>query len=182
MAIAGLKKGLVSKKIEKRHTISVLVENRFGVLARVAGLFSGRGFNIESLTVAETLDPSLSRMTIVTSGDEQLMEQLAKQLNKLIDVIKVVDLSEEDHVDREMVLIKVSADPSQRAEILRMTDIFRGRVVDVGAKTYTVEATGDEGKIKAFIELMKPLGIKEIVRTGKIAISRGSKTLNSEQR
>lgn len=180
--MAGLSKGAKDQDTEKKHTISVLVENKFGVLARVAGLFSGRGFNIESLNVAETLNPSLSRMTIVTSGDEQTIEHITKQLNKLIDVIKVVDLSEEDHVDREMILVKVSAEASQRAEILRIADIFRGRVVDVGTKTYTVEVTGDEEKVEAFIELMRPLGIKEIARTGKISISRESKTLSSEQK
>ena len=160
-----------------RHTISVLVENKFGVLARIAGLFSGRGFNIESLCVAESVDPKVSRMTIVTRGDDRIIEQITKQLNKLVDVIKVVDLTEEKFVDREIVLIKVNAEPSVRAEILRITDIFRGKIVDVSSKTYTVEVTGDEGKIVAIIEMLKPLGIKEIVRTGRIAMSRGTKSL-----
>ncbi|MBI5183026.1 MAG: acetolactate synthase small subunit [Nitrospinae bacterium] len=160
-----------------RHTISVLVENEFGVLARIAGLFSGRGFNIESLCVAESIDPSISRMTIVTRGDDRIIEQITKQLNKLVDVIKVVDLTEEKFVDREMVLIKVNAEPSVREEILRITDIFRGKIVDVSPKTYTVEVTGDEDKIVAIIELLKPLGIKEIARTGRIAMSRGTKLL-----
>lgn len=162
-----------------RHTISVLVENKFGVLARVASLFSGRGFNIESLTVAETLDPTISRMTIVTSGDDRIIEQIIKQLRKLIDVIKVVDLEEYEYIDRELALIKVTAEGAGRAEILRMIEIFRGKVVDVTPETYTVEITGDESKIKAFIELLKPFGIREIVRTGKVAITRGAQPLKS---
>jgi acetolactate synthase-1/3 small subunit len=161
------------------YTIGVLVENRFGVLARIAGLFSGRGYNIDSLSVAETLDPTVSRMTIVTRGNEQVIEQIMKQLNKLIDVIRVIDLSEEKYVDRELVLIKVNAKSSMRAELLRITDIFRGNIVDVSSDTYTIEVTGDEDKIQAIIDLMSPMGIKEIVKTGKIAISRGSKVLNT---
>ncbi|RMG01529.1 MAG: acetolactate synthase small subunit [Nitrospirae bacterium] len=155
-----------------RHTISVLVENRFGVLSRVAGLFSGRGYNIESLSVGETIDPQISLMTIVTTGDDQVIEQITKQLNKLIDVIKVVDLTEVDHVEREMVLIKVAPKQQDKAEVLRLTEIFRGRVVDSSPTTYTVEITGDEKKIAAFVELMKSFGIKEFVRTGTIAIAR----------
>ena len=158
-----------------RHVITLLVENEFGVLARVAGLFSGRGFNIESLCVAETLDPSTSTMTIVTRGDDQIIEQVIKQLNKLISVIKVVDLIEKDFVEREMVLVKVSATAGTREEILRVVDIFRAKVIDVGAKTYTVEITGDEKKINAILALLKPLGIKEMVRTGRVAMIRGSK-------
>ncbi len=161
-----------------RHIITLLVENEFGVLARIAGLFSGRGFNIESLCVAETLDPTVSTMTIVTRGDDQIIEQVIKQLNKLIPVIKVVDLIEKDYVEREMVLIKVSATPQTREEILRIVDIFRGKVIDVGAKTYTIEITGDEKKINAILTLLKPLGIKEIVRTGQIAMIRGSKVIS----
>ncbi len=157
-----------------KHTLSVLVENEFGVLSRVASLFSARGFNIESLCVAETLDPSLSLMTIVTRGDEMVMEQITKQLNKLINVIKVTDLSERKFVDRELVMIKMKATKTNRAEILRISDIFRGKVVDVSHKTLTIEVTGDEGKIKAMIELLKPLGIKEVARTGKIAMLRGA--------
>ncbi len=160
-----------------RHTISVLVENEFGVLSRVAGLFSGRGFNIESLCVAETIDPGTSRMTIVTSGNEQILEQIKKQLNKLINVIKVVDHHSGEYVERELVLIKVTAETETRAEILRIVDIFRGRVVDVTPRTYTIEITGDEGKINAIIEMLRPLGIKEIARTGRIAMGRGSKVL-----
>ena len=155
-----------------RHTISVLVENKFGVLSRVSGLFSGRGYNIESLSVGETIDPNISIMTIVTSGDDQIIEQITKQLNKLIDVIKVMDLTEVDHVEREMILIKISPKQSDKAEVLRLVDIFRGKVVDSSSKTYTIEITGDERKIAAFIELMKPFGIKGFVRTGKIAIAR----------
>ena len=155
-----------------RHTISLLVENKFGVLSRVAGLFSGRGYNIESLSVGETIDPQISTMTIVTTGDDQIIEQINKQLNKLIDVIKVVDMTELDHVEREMVLIKVAPRQEDKAEVLRITEIFRGRVVDSSQKTYTVEITGDEKKIEAIIELLKPMGIKEFMRTGKIAIAR----------
>ena len=155
-----------------RHTISLLVENKFGVLSRISGLFSGRGYNIESLSVGETIDPQISVMTVVTSGDDQIIEQITKQLNKLIDVIKVVDMTEFDHVEREMVLIKVAPRHEDKAEILRLTEIFRGRVVDSSLKTYTVEVTGDEKKLSAFIELLKPMGIKEFTRTGKIAIAR----------
>lgn len=158
-----------------RHTISALVLNQPGVLARVAGLFSGRGFNIESLCVAETLDSSISRMTIVTRGNDQVVEQITKQLNKLVDIIKVVDFFGSEYVDREMILIKVTAESSSRAEILRIVDIFRGKIVDVTPRSYTVEVTGDENKIRAIIDLLKPMGIKEVVRTGKVAISRGSK-------
>lgn len=160
------------------HVISVLVENRVGVLARVSGLFTGRGFNIESLAVAETEEPTLSRMTIVTSGDARIIEQVTKQLNKLIDVIKVVDLTREAFVDRELVLVKVRAEPEQRAEILRITDIFRGSIIDVSQKSYIIEVTGDGDKIRAFIDLIKPIGILEIVRTGPIAMSRGSKAIS----
>jgi acetolactate synthase-1/3 small subunit len=159
-----------------RHVITLLVENEFGVLARIAGLFSGRGFNIESLCVAETLDPTVSTMTIVTRGDDQIIEQVLKQLNKLIPVVKVMDLIEKDFVEREMVLVKVSANAETREEILRVVDIFRGKVIDVGSKTYTIEVTGDEKKINAILALLKPLGIKELVRTGHVAMVRGSKT------
>lgn len=155
-----------------RHTISVLVENKFGVLSRVSGLFSGRGFNIESLSVGETTDPAVSLMTIVTSGDDQIIEQITKQLNKLIDIIKVVDFMDVDHVEREMVLIKVSPRKNDKSEFLKMAEIFRGRIVDSGPSTFTVEITGDEKKIAAFIELIKPFGIKEFVRTGTVAIAR----------
>jgi acetolactate synthase I/III small subunit len=155
-----------------RHTISLMVENKFGVLSRVASLFSGRGYNIESLSVGETIDPQMSVMTIVTTGDDQIIEQITKQLNKLIDIIKVVDMTELDHVEREMVLIKVAPKHEDKAEVLRLAEIFRGRIVDSSQKTYTMEITGDEKKIEAIIELLKPMGIKEFVRTGKIAIAR----------
>jgi len=155
-----------------RHTISVLVENRFGVLSRISGLFSGRGYNIESLSVGETIDPAISIMTIVTTGQDQVVEQITKQLNKLIDVIKVVDFMDIDHVEREMVLIKVAPRKTDRTEVLQLAEIFRGRIVDSGPETYTIEITGDERKINAFIELIKPFGIKEFVRTGKVAIGR----------
>ncbi|OGP67855.1 MAG: acetolactate synthase small subunit [Deltaproteobacteria bacterium RBG_13_47_9] len=158
-----------------RHVITLLVENEFGVLARISGLFSGRGFNIESLCVAETLDPSTSTMTIVTRGDDQIIEQVIKQLNKSVSVIKVVDLIEKDFVEREMVLVKVLANADTREEILRIIDIFRGKVIDVGTKTYTIEVTGDDKKINAILSLFKPLGIKELVRTGRVAMVRGSK-------
>jgi acetolactate synthase-1/3 small subunit len=158
-----------------RHVITLMVENEFGVLARVSGLFSGRGFNIESLCVAETLDPNVSTMTVVTRGDDQIIEQVLKQLNKLVSVIKVVDLIDKDFVEREMVLIKVNATRENREEVLRVADIFRGKVIDVGAKTYTLEVTGDEKKINAILALLKPLGIKELVRTGHVAMVRGSK-------
>jgi acetolactate synthase-1/3 small subunit len=160
----------------RKHTIAVLVENKFGVLSRVAGLFSARGYNIESLSVGETLDSSVSRMTLVVRGDEFVLEQVVKQLHKLIDVIKVIDLTQENHVERELVLMRVNAEPQHRAEILRTADIFRAKVVDVTSTTFTLEATGDEGKLGAFVELMRPMGIQELVRTGKVAIARGSKT------
>jgi acetolactate synthase-1/3 small subunit len=162
-----------------RHTISVLVENEFGVLARVAGLFSGRGFNIESLTVAETLDPTVSRITLVTRGDDQVLEQIEKQLNKLVSVIKVIDFADSPHVEREMALVKVTADEKTRAEVMNIIDIFRGKVIDVGPRSYIVELTGDEGKIQAVLELLTPLGIREIVRTGKVAMHRGVNLLTA---
>lgn len=159
-----------------RHTISVLVENKFGVLARIAGLFSARGYNIASLAVSETLDPSMSYMTIVVEAkDEAILEQIKKQLNKLVNVIKVMDFTEADFVQRETALVKVRAKPENRAEILRMADIFRSTVVDVGTEYYTLEVTGDDGKISAFLKLLKPMGIKEIARTGPVALAREKK-------
>jgi acetolactate synthase-1/3 small subunit len=157
---------------QEKRILSLLVENQPGVLSRIAGLFSGRGFNIESLCVAETIDPDVSRITLVTVGDMAVTEQVKKQLNKLINIIKVSDFTDTAFVQREMALIKVSAKPEHRAEILRMVDIFRSRVVDVGADYYTVEMTGDEDKITAFLNLLKPMGIKEIARTGAIALAR----------
>jgi acetolactate synthase-1/3 small subunit len=162
---------------ERKHTLSVLVENTPGALARIAGLFSGRGFNIDSLCVAETLDPTLSHLTLVTTGDDLIIEQIIKQLRRLIDVYKVVDVTEEgEFVEREMALIKVRAEKETRAEVLRMCDIFRCKVVDVSPRTYTIEVTGPQSKLQAVIELLKPIGIKEIVRTGVIAMRREKKT------
>ncbi|BCS54493.1 acetolactate synthase small subunit [Geobacter sp. SVR] len=158
-----------------QHTISVLVENEFGVLSRVASLFSGRGFNIDSLTVAPTNEEGMSRMTLVTRGDENILEQITKQLNKLIDVIKVIDFTEGGGVEREMALVKVAAEDQSRAEVLRIVDIFRAKIIDVTPKSYTIEATGNPAKIDAILELLRPLGLKELVRTGAVAIGRGSK-------
>ena len=159
----------------RKHTIAVLVENKFGVLSRVAGLFSARGYNIEALSVGETLDPTVSRMTLVVRGDAFVIEQVVKQLHKLIDVIKVSDLTEDEHVERELVLLRVNAEPQHRAEILRTADIFRAKVVDVTPATLTLEVTGDESKLDAIVELLRPMGIQELVRTGKVAIARASK-------
>ena len=158
-----------------KHTISVLVENEFGVLTRIAGLFSGRGFNIESLSAAPTLDPTLSRITIVTTGDDSIVEQITKQLNKLINTIKVIDFTDEDYVAREIAMIKVTAEAESRAEILRMVDIFRGKVVDVSPRSYVIEITGNPSKVDALIELVRPLGIKELVRSGPVVIGRSHK-------
>ncbi|MBW2162864.1 MAG: acetolactate synthase small subunit [Deltaproteobacteria bacterium] len=159
-----------------KHTLSVLVENTPGALSRITGLFSGRAFNIESLNVAATLDPTLSHLTLVTRGDEFIIEQIIKQLRRLVDVFKVVDVSEGEFVEREMSLIKVRAEEESRAEILRMCDIFRCKIVDVSPKSYTLEVTGPESKLKAVIELLRPIGIKEITRTGTIAMMREKKT------
>ncbi len=159
-----------------KHTLSVMVENNPGVLARVAGLFSRRGFNIDSLAVGRTDNPNVSRMTIVVEGDDQTIEQVTKQLHKLIDVIKINDITKDAYVDRELVMIKVYAEASARAEIMQLVDIFRARIVDVGRKTLTIEVTGNEGKISAFEDCLLPFGIKELVRTGKIAMLRGSKS------
>jgi acetolactate synthase I/III small subunit len=164
-----------------QHTISILVENEFGVLARVAGLFSGRGFNIESLTVAETLDPTVSRITLVTRGDDRVVEQIAKQLNKLICVIEVSDFANSPHVEREMALIKVKADEKTRAEVINIVDIFRGKIIDVGPSSYIIEMTGAEDKIQAMLELLRPLGIIEIVRTGRVAMHRGTRVLTARE-
>jgi acetolactate synthase-1/3 small subunit len=160
----------------RKHTIAVMVENKFGVLSRVAGLFSARGYNIESLSVGETVEPSVSRMTLVVRGDDVVIEQVGKQLHKLIDVIKVTDLTQENHVERELVLMRVNAEPQHRAEVLRIADIFRAKVIDVTPMTLTLEVTGDESKLDAIVELLRPIGIQELVRTGKVAISRASKT------
>jgi acetolactate synthase-1/3 small subunit len=154
------------------HIISILVENKFGVLARVAGLFSARGYNIESLSVAPTLDPSTSMITIVTAGDDRIIEQIMKQLNKVVEVLSVVDLTETRYLDRETALIKVHTKPEHRDEAIRITDIFRAKIVDSSATTYTIEITGDVEKVEAMISMLKPLGIKDLIRTGRIAIAR----------
>lgn len=158
----------------RNHTISVLVENEFGVLTRVAGLFSGRGFNIESLSVAPTCDPSTSRITLVTTGDDRIVEQIIKQLRKLIPVIRVTNLMELEHVDREMVLIKVSANDDNRRQVLEIVEIFRAKIVDVQPDSLVVEATGDEGKISAILGMLAPVGIQEIARSGKVSLARGN--------
>ncbi len=158
-----------------KHTISVLVENEFGVLSRISGLFSGRGFNIESLSVAPTQDADVSRMTLVTRGDDRIMEQINKQLNKLISTIKVVDFTDEDFIERELALIKVATEAETRAEALRIVDIFRAKVIDVTPKSYTIEITGAPAKIDGILELLRPMGIKEVVRSGPVVIGRGGK-------
>lgn len=155
-----------------RHTISVLVENKFGVLTRVAGLFSGRGYNIDTLNVAPTQDATASRMTIVTHGDAATIDQIVKQLNKLPDVIKVHDFRAGEYVDRELVLVKISVDSKTRAEAMQITDIFRAKIVDVQPKSLTVEITGDEGKLGKFLELMKSFGVLDVTRTGAVAMPR----------
>ncbi|HMO65468.1 MAG TPA: acetolactate synthase small subunit [Verrucomicrobiota bacterium] len=155
-----------------RHTISVLVENKFGVLTRVAGLFSGRGYNIDSLNVAPTHDGSLSRMTIVTRGDDATVEQIVKQLDKLVDVVKVIDYGAGDYIDRELVLIKAKAEPQNRAEICQMAELFRAKVVDVQPDSLTIEITGGEQKIEKFIALLKDFGILDLTRTGQVALPR----------
>lgn len=160
-----------------KHTLAVLVENRYGVLSRVAGLFARRGYNIDSLAVGVTEDPTISRMTIVVRGDDLVLEQVTKQLNKLIDVIRVTDLGTEDTVERELVLIKVNADVKNRSEIMQIADIFRAKIIDVASKSMVIEVTGDENKIKAIEQLLRPFGIKEMVRTGKIALRRGPKSI-----
>ncbi|CEO88936.1 acetolactate synthase III, thiamin-dependent, small subunit [Syntrophaceticus schinkii] len=158
-----------------RHILAVLVENQPGVLTRVSGLFSRRGYNIDSLAVGQTHDPGVSRMTIVVDGDDQVIEQVVKQLDKLVDVIDVRDITVDEHVDRELVLIKVKAEPEIRGEIMQIVDIFRARIVDIGQNSLIIECTGDEGKIRAIENSLKPFGIQELVRTGMIAMVRGPK-------
>lgn len=158
-----------------RHTLAVLVENQPGVLTRVSGLFSRRGYNIESLAVGQTQEQSISRMTIVVDGDDRVIEQVVKQLDKLVDVIDIQDITDKEYVDRELVLIKVNAEPSVRGEIMQIVDIFRARIVDIGHNSLIIECTGDEGKIRAIEKSLKPFGILELVRTGKIAMVRGPK-------
>jgi len=160
-----------------RHIISILMENEAGALSRVAGLFSARGYNIESLTVAPTEDPSLSRLTLVTRGTEEIIEQITKQLNKLIDVVKLMDMTEGPHIEREMMLVKVLAEGERRNELIRLSDIFRGRVIDVTDKTYTIELTGAGDKLDAFIQALDSGLIVEVVRSGVSGIARGDRAL-----
>ncbi len=155
-----------------RHTISVLVENKFGVLTRVAGLFSGRGYNIDTLNVGPTQDPNTSRMTIVTRGDDATVEQIVKQLNKLVDIIEVQDFRDGEYIDRELVLVKVKAGSQNRAEVAQMTELFRAKVVDVQTRSMTIEITGGESKIEKFLSLVSDFGILELTRTGKVALPR----------
>ena len=155
-----------------RHTISVLVENQFGVLARIAGMFSGRGFNIDTLNVAPTHDPALSRLTVVLRGDDAVLDQINKQLLKLVNVIEVVDFKEGQAVERELLMVKLKADSRSRSEIIQIADIFRSKIINVATDTLIIELTGDEGKISAFLNLVEPFGILELTRTGKLAMRR----------
>lgn len=155
-----------------RHAISVLVDNEAGVLSRVVGLFSGRGFNIESLSVAPTMDPTKSKIVITTTGNDAVLEQVKKQLNKLINVIKVVDCTDKDYVEREMIILKVRAEADTRAEVLRIADIFRAKVIDVSPSSYTMSLTGDVRKLEGFIEILSPIGIIDFIRTGTVVMER----------
>lgn len=155
------------------HIISVLVENRFGVLAHIAGLFSGRGFNIDSLAVGETHDPSVSRMTIIVRGEENVVEQILKQLNRLVDVINVQDLTSQSHIDRELLLVKVETSQQQRSEVIEIAELFRAKIVDVQQDSLTIESSGSREKLEAMLNLLTPFGIKELVRTGRIGLARG---------
>jgi acetolactate synthase I/III small subunit len=156
-----------------RHTLSVLVENKFGVLTRIAGMFSGRGFNIDTLNVGPTRDPSRSRMTIVVMGDDAVLEQVTKQLNKLIDVIEIQDFRDDEYVDRELVLLRVTVDAHSRSEVMQICDIFRAKIIDVQPRNVAIEITGNESKIEKFLLLMEPFGISDLTRTGKVAVARG---------
>ncbi len=160
-----------------RHIISILIENESGALSRVAGLFSARGYNIESLTVAPTEDATLSRMTLVTRGNDEIIEQITKQLNKLVDIVKLVDLTEGVHIEREMLMVKVKAEGDDRTEVARLADFFRGKVIDVTDRTYTIELTGETSKLDAFIRVLSEGRILEVVRSGAMGISRGEKSL-----
>ncbi len=160
------------------HTISVLVDNHFGVLARISGLFSARGYNIESLCVGITEDPTISRMTVVVQGDDNVLQQIVNQLNKMVEVIEVIDLTQESYVERELVLIKTEADAKRRTELLEITNIFRAKVVDMSAEAVIIEVTGSQDKIQAFVDMVRPFGIQEVARTGRIALGR---SLNGEQ-
>jgi acetolactate synthase-1/3 small subunit len=162
-----------------RHIISILLENESGALSRVAGLFSARGYNIESLTVAPTEDETLSRLTLVTSGSVDVIEQITKQLNKLVDVVKLVDLTEGPHIERELLIIKVNANGAMRDEVKRLVDIFRGRIIDVTETTYTIELTGTSDKLDAFVQAVRAAGIVEVVRSGVSGIARGEKNLRA---
>jgi len=155
-----------------RHTISILVENTFGALTRVAGMFSGRGYNIDSLNVAPTHNPEVSRMTIVTRGDDDTLEQVVRQLEKLVNVIEITDFREHEYIDRELVLVKVKVDGKTRAEVMQITDIFRAKIVDVQSKTMTIEVTGNESKVNKFVALMDNFGVLDLTRTGKVALPR----------
>ncbi len=155
-----------------RHTINLLVENKLGCLSRISGLFSARGYGIDSISVGNAEEEGMSRMTIVTHGDDKIIEQITKQLNKVVDVVKVTDLTSESFVNRELALIKVSASPSVRSEIMQVADVFRGKIVDISPRTLTIEATGNEDKINAIISMLRPFGLKEVARTGRIAIKR----------
>ena len=157
-----------------RHTLSVLVENKFGVLTRIAGMFSGRGFNIDTLNVGPTLDPSTSRMTIVVRGDDTVLEAVTKQLNKLIDVIEIQDFRDDECVDRELVLMRVNVKPETRGEVMQICDIFRAKIIDVQHRNVSIEITGNESKINKFLMLMEPFGISDLTRTGKVALARKS--------
>jgi acetolactate synthase I/III small subunit len=161
-----------------RHTISVLVENKFGVLARIAGLFSARGYNIDSLSVGTTDDPDVSRMTIVVRGDQRVLDQVVKQLNKLIDIITVTDYQDTPHLERDLVLVKVAADKATRSEMIQICDIFRAKIVDVAVDSIIIEMTGDEEKIEALLRMLRPFGIKETCRTGIVAMARGAKGIS----
>ncbi len=167
-----------------KHTISVLVENQSGVLARISGLFSARGFNIDSLAVGETEDSTVSRMTIVSHGDNRVIDQIMKQLNKLVDVIQVTDLTQAEMIERELILIKIQATAANRADLMQIVNTFRAKVVDVTPKSLTIEVTGNQSKIDAMLELLRPFGIKEVARTGVIALARGleSKSKDKEKK
>ena len=154
------------------HTISVLVDNQFGVLARISGLFSARGYNIESLCVGITEDPTVSRMTVVVQGDDNVLQQIVNQLNKMVEVIEVLDLTQESYVERELVLIKTEADAKRRTELLEITNIFRAKVVDMSPEAVIIEVTGSQDKIQAFVDMVRPFGIQEVARTGRIALAR----------
>ena len=161
----------------KKHVLSVLVENHSGVLSRISGLFSRRGYNIDSLSVGETEDPNISRMTIVADADEYILEQIKKQLNKLVDVIKIIELKEEHSIYRELALIKITATKENRAEIIEIANIFRAHTVDIASESVVIEATGDQGKISALTNMLMPYGIREVIRTGLTALERGEKEL-----